>query len=198
MIVELGRFPNALNLRRVLLSQAQVSREAARHADAAALHLTERFSGRAELYRDLLKASRDIGGCVGGGGQAAVESQNAAARLQGAHIGTAGGSSLSELDRLMTSADARIGVTIEHGFAEKLYFVSVRFPRLADHPVGGVFPTRERWMPVTSETQTDLLPLARQNLGHPTATTGGGASSVARPQDPPASSPHINVGSARR
>ena len=73
----------------------------------------------------------------------------------------------------MTSTDARIAVTIEHGFAEQLYFVSVRFPRLADHQVAGVFPARELWMPVTSEIQTDLLPLVgrlRPMVAAPSAT----------------------------
>ena len=86
MLVELGRFPNALNLRRVLLSQAQASHEAARHAKAAAPDLVERFSERVRLYRDLVAASRDVGGLVGGGGQAVVDSQNAVARLQRAEL----------------------------------------------------------------------------------------------------------------
>ena len=52
LLVELGRLPNALNLRRVLHSQAQVSHEAARHAGLAAPDLVERFSERADAVPD--------------------------------------------------------------------------------------------------------------------------------------------------
>lgn len=192
LLVELGRLPNALNLRRVLVSQAQVSHEAARHAAAVAPDLVERFTERATLYRELVRASRDIGGLVGGGGQAVVESQNAAARLHRAEARPSEVDALRKVARLMTGTDARIGVTIEHGFAEQLYFVSVRFPRLADQQVGGVFPVRERWMPVTSDLQTDLLPLARSRLGpapyRSTMPTGRPLADNSRPIQLPARS----------
>jgi len=43
MLVDLARFPTALNLRRILRSQADMSHEAARHAASAAPELVERF-----------------------------------------------------------------------------------------------------------------------------------------------------------
>lgn len=120
------------------------------------------------LYRDLVRASRDVGGLVGGGGYAAVESQNAAARLQRTPVGASVvGESLHELDRLCTRTDAQIAATIEHGFNEKLYFVSVNYPRLLDEQVNGVHPTRQRWMPVTSPVQSPLLGLVREQLRPP-------------------------------
>lgn len=165
LLVELGRFPDGLRLRRVLHSQAQVSHEAAKHAATAAPDLAERFSARALLYRDLVRASRDVGGLAGGGGQAAVESQNAASRLQQSHARLPESpEQLHHLARLMARTDARIATTVEHGFNERLYFVSVNYPRLTDESVRGVHPARQRWIPVTWPIQTDLIPLVREPL----------------------------------
>jgi hypothetical protein len=165
MLVNLSRFPNALNLRRVLHSQTQVSHEAARHATTAAPDLVDRFNDRATLYRELVRSSRDIGGLVGAGGYAVVESQNAASRLQRAPTtDLEPGESLHELARLFTRTDARIAATIEHGFNQKLYFVAVNYPRLIDDQVQGVHPTRQRWLPVTSPVQTPLLGWVRDQL----------------------------------
>ena len=176
MLVDLARFPNAMNLRRVLNSQAQVSHEAAIRADTAAPELFTAFSNRALLYRDLVRASRDVGGLAGGGGYAVVESQNAASRLQRTPpSSSAAGESLHELARLFTRTDARIAATIEHGFNDKLYFVSVNYPRLMDQQVHGIHPTRQRWRPVTSSIQTPILGLVREQLRPPS--------------DPPQSSP---------
>lgn len=165
MLIDLARVPNALNLRRVLHSQAQLSHEAARHAVAAAPDLVEKFTERIELYRELVRSSRDIGGLVGSGGYAVVESQNAASRLQRTPTGSTGaGGSLHELARLFTRTDARIAATIEHGFREKLYLVSVNYPRLMDEQIHGVHPTRQRWIPVTSSVQTPILGMVREQL----------------------------------
>lgn len=165
LLVELGRFPNALNLRRILVSQAQVANGASQQAAVAAPHLVERFAERARVYRDLVAASRNLGGLVGGGAQAAVESHNAAARLQELTLGSPRArEALEDLARIMTGTDVRIAATIERGFAENLYFVSVRIPRLDDRQVHGVFPVRHRWVPVRNEIQTDLLPLVRNEL----------------------------------
>jgi hypothetical protein len=65
---------------------------------------------------------------------------------------------------LFMHTDARIAPTIEHGFHEKLYFVPVKAPRIAERPINGVYQPRRRWMPVTPATQTDLLPIVREEL----------------------------------
>lgn len=168
MLVDLARFPNALNLRRVLHSQAQVSHEAAIRATTAAPELVTTFSNRALIYRDLLRASRDVGGLVGGGGYAVVESRNAASRLQRTRADARGAAeSLHELARLCTRTDARMAATVERGFHEKLYFVSEKVPQLTDEQVNGIHPTRQRWLPVTSPVQAPLLALVRDQLRLP-------------------------------
>jgi hypothetical protein len=163
--VELGRFPTALNLRRVLHSQAHVSHEAAKHAASAAPDLVERFSARASLYQELVRVSRNVGGLIGGGGEAVVESQNAAVRLQ--RVDKASPNTrelLHNLDRIMSRVDARITTTVERGFSEKLYFVPVNLPRLMDEQVNGLHAARQRWVPVSAHVQTPLLGLVREQL----------------------------------
>lgn len=167
-LVHLGQLPNALNLRRVLHSQAQVSQEAAKRAATAAPELLAGFSRRALLYRDLVAASRDLGGLVGGGSSAVVESQNAAARLHRCHPsrGDAGGP-LRDLHRLFTRTDARLAATIEQGVDERHYVVAVKHPRLAPEAVSGVHAAGERWTPVTSPGQSPLLGMVRERLRPP-------------------------------
>jgi len=160
MLVDLARFPTALNLRRIFQSQAEVAHEAARHAAPAAPELVERFIEREQTYKLLQKDSRNLGGLVGHGGVAAAESRIAEGRLKRTPVGDGDDApALRELDRLCTATDARIASTLEYGFEENLYFVSIKYPRLCDQTVNGVVQPRERWVPVTSPVQTDLLPI---------------------------------------
>jgi len=165
MLVDLTRFPTALNLRRILRSQADLAHEAARHAASAAPELVERFLDREHTYKLLQKSSRNLGGLVGNGGVAAAESQNAQGRFKRLPMsGVEDAPALHELAKLFRGTDARIASTIERGLDQKLYFVSVKYPRLGEQEVHGVAQPRERWIPVTSPVQTDLLPLVRARL----------------------------------
>lgn len=165
MLIDLARFPNALNLRRIFRSQVEVTHQAGRHAIAAAPSLVEPFLDREQTYAMLAKASRNLGGLIGQGCGAAVEGQNAARRLNYTPASDPGSApALRELARLFTRTDARIASTLEYGFEQKLYVVSIKYPRLDDHPVNGIVRQRERWVLVTSPVQTDLLPLARDRL----------------------------------
>ena len=164
-LVHLAAFPHALNLRRLLYAQAQISHGAAQLAARTAPELKASFSDRADVYRTLLAQSRSVGGLVGGGGPAVAESQNALSRLRHASCDDPDqGPSLHELRRMFICTDARLLATIERGFHDKLYAVPVKVPRIADLKIDGVFQARRRWIPVTSATQTDLLPTARGQL----------------------------------
>lgn len=164
-LVHLGEFPNALNLRRVLHSQARVSHEAARHTAIAAPDLFQGFAQRANLYHDLVAASRNLGGLAGGGGRAVVDSQVAAARLQRERPMPQGpGDPLLDLRRIFVRTDARIAATIERGVLEKLYLVAVSNGRLNEEPVNGFHPAQQHWIAVTSQVQAPLLALVREQL----------------------------------
>lgn len=173
MLVDLGRHPNALNLRRVLVAQAKLSEQAARHADVAAPRLAAVFRDRAELYKDLVNAGRDVGGPVGGGGYAVAQAQEAILRLQRIRpvADEENAKALRQLLSPFAKIDARISTTIERGFAEKLYAVPVTLRRLDESQVLGVHAAQQRWVPTVSRDQVPLLGLVREALRPATPAT---------------------------
>jgi hypothetical protein len=175
--------PTGMNLRRIIHSQIQVAHEAGRHAAHAAPELVEPFLARERTYKQLHIAGRSLGGLIGNGGQAAAESANAAERFRRAPMSTTDdAASLHELARLFTGTDARMAATIEHGCEEKLYFVSTSSPRLAD-VMDGIRPPAKHWVPATSSVQFDLVPIVRDRLRPPRATTPVRAESVVNRRD---------------
>lgn len=168
MLVHLARFPNSLNLRRVMDGQRILSHEAARRATNVAPALDEKWFGREQIYQKLIYETRNVGGLVGGGGYAAAEAAFAVGRLRNVHVHEiTTPEPLRDLDKLFTRADARIAAIIEQGVAERLYFVSVKVPRIVDESSHLVNPVRERYVPITSPIQTDLLEIARLGLRPP-------------------------------
>jgi hypothetical protein len=165
LLVGLGEFPNALNLRRIVHSQTHLSREAARRCPEVAPELIERFLEREQTYKVLLRKSRNFGGLVGNGGQAAADSKNAADRIQNVPVTDIDSADqVRHVDRLFQQTDARIAATIEHGINENLYFVSAKLPRVTAESVQGIQPVRERWIPVTSPVQGEIIGLVRDRL----------------------------------
>lgn len=164
LLVALSAFPDALNLRRILRTQAQAAHEAGRHAASAAPDLVARFLDRGQTYQLLLRNSRDLGGLVGDGGVAAAQSHSVQARLKRTPVDEAeAGPALRTLARYFSGTDARVASTLEYGLAEKLYFVFVESPRPSEEETQ-IIQQRLRWLPVTSPVQTDLVPLARGRL----------------------------------
>lgn len=166
LLVHLTHLPSAPNLRRVLLAQAQVSSEAARHSKIAAPELVPPFTERAVVYRQLVAQSRDLlGGLAGGGGLAVAESQNAVSRLRSAPSGVERDpATLVELRGLFSATDARLVTTIEQGLDERLYFVAIPVPQLTDWQIHGIYQPRTRWAPNSTHVQSELLPLVRSQL----------------------------------
>lgn len=79
-VVDLVHFPSALNLRHLLTAQADLSAQAAGLARAVGSPQTPVLEQRASLYRELVAASRSLGGQLGQGRNAALESAYAARR----------------------------------------------------------------------------------------------------------------------
>ena len=170
MLVHLGSFPNALNLRRVIDGQRILSHEAARHAPHVAPELIEGWLEREQTYQRLSLETRSLGGLIGDGGYAAAEAASAVGRLRRVHVDElTSADPLRDLDKLFTRTDARIAAIIEEGVAERLYFISVKVPRIVDGADHMVSPVRERYVPITSPVQTDLLAIVRHDL-RPVAT----------------------------
>lgn len=165
MLVHLGQFPNALNLRRVMDGQRILSHEGARRAPSVAPELIEKWLEREQTYKRLIDETRNVGGRVGSGGEAAAEAANAVSRLRRIHVEEIKGPEpLRDLDKLFTRTDGRLTAIIEQGVAERLYFVSVKAPRIVDGSVELVSPARERYAPIHSPAQTDLLAITRHQL----------------------------------
>ena len=165
LLVHLTHLPSAPNLRRVLLAQAHVSTEAARHAEIAAPELVPPFTERAVVYRQLVAQSRNLGGLAGDGGLAAAESHNAVSRLRSAPPGVASDPApLIELRALFSATDARLATTIEQGLDQRMYFVAVPVLRLSDQQVHGIYQPRTQWAPNSTRLPSGLLPLVRSQL----------------------------------
>lgn len=177
MLVHLSEFPTALNLRRVMDGQRILSHEAARRAPNVAPELIEKWLEREQIYKQLIDETRNVGGLVGHGGLAASEAANAVGRLRRIHVNDITlAEPLHHLDKLFTRTDARMAAIIEQGVAERLYFVSVKAPRIVDGSGQLVSPARERYVPIHSSVQTDLLAITRRQLRplpvSPRASTG--------------------------
>jgi hypothetical protein len=165
MLVHLIQFPNALNLRRVMDGQRILSHEAARRATNVAPELARKWVEREQTYTGLIDETRNVGGLVGNGGPAAAEAANAVGRLRQVHADEVTDAELlRDLDKLFNRTDARVAAIIEQGVAERLYFVSVKLPRAVDGTGRLVSPARERYVPINSPVQTELLAVTRQQL----------------------------------
>ena len=170
MLVHLGQFPNALNLRRVMDGQRILSHEAARRAPNVAPELIDRWLEREQTYKRLIDETRNVGGLVGHGGLAAAEAANAVGRLRRIHADEiTRPEPLHDLDKLFTRTDARLAAVIEQGVAERLYFVSVKAPRIVDSTGQLVSPACERYVPIHSLVHSELLATTRLQL-RPAAT----------------------------
>jgi len=168
MLVHLAQFPTALNLRRVLDGQRILSHEAARRAPNVAPELIEKWLEREQTYKRLIDETRDIGGLAGNGGSAAAEAANAVGRLRRIHVDEiTTAESLRNLDKLFSRTDARVAAIIEQGVAERLYFISVKVPRIVSSFGEVVSPIRERYVPITAPINTELIAIARRDLRPP-------------------------------
>ena len=164
-LVHLGKPPNALNLRRVLEGQRILSHEAARRAPEAAPELVEKWLKREQTYQALVDETRNVAGLVGDGGYAAGEAANAVGRIRHLHVNhITEPSPLHDLDKLFTRIDARVAYVIEEGVAENRYFVGVKVPRVVDTTDRLVSPLRQRYVPIKSPVQSDLLRIVRHDL----------------------------------
>jgi len=163
--VHLHTFLDACSLRVVLDSQRIVSRTAATLIEPTEPPLTARWRGREVTYGQLVNETRDLGGMLGHGGPAAGQGAVAASRVQRlAPDEFTAPMLVRQLDRLFDRIDDQVSRCIEHGAKERLYFLRVPFPRIDDTAPGFVKPTRERYIPITSPVQTDLIVIARSQL----------------------------------
>ena len=182
-VVHLGHFPSAWNLRHVMVAQAELAQRAAGFSRSVESSTTPAFEERARLYRDLVTASRTLGGEIGDGRFAALESANAARRMRSVVTpGTNVEEALGHLAHLGDRIDARISAAVEHGFREKLYFVAIKLPTPGTPGPGGIVRPAQKYIPVDSPAQSELLSIVRDRL---------------RPAPPVVAAPSDGVGERR-
>lgn len=170
LLTHLSEFPTALNLRRILDSQREISHLLASRAAASAPELAHEWTQRAERYTALQREARNIGGTVGSGGAAVAEAANAVSRLRGLpRTPRPTDRALTELGVLFAHIDQRVLGIVEHGAHEHLYFVRAKVPRIVESDGNLVHGVRERFMTLTTPIRSDLIRLARE-LPPPTRT----------------------------
>lgn len=168
LLMHLNRFPNALNFKRLLDSQRELSTLlAARVADAHP-ELSTAWRRRAATYQALHLEARNIAGNVGSGSRAVAEAANAISRLRRLPGDTSlSNRALGDVSGLFTAVDRRLADIFEHGARERLYFASTTLPRIVDNDGQLTHAVRTRYLPITSLVQTDLIRLVHEELRPP-------------------------------
>lgn len=172
-LVGLAEFPNAHNLRLVLDSQRVLSHEAALRVRTVAPADADKWRAREQIYTTLVHEFRDLGGILGRGGAAAAEGANSVSRLRRLRRDAFNATKPQRhLDRVFTQIDTRISDIVEQGTSGHLYFFRVRLPRVMDQSADLIKPARERYVPISSAVQTDLLNVVQTQLRpHPERAT---------------------------
>ena len=166
--VDLAHFPSALNLRHVLIGQAELSQRAAQVARATESPTASSFEERAGLYRQMVTASRTLGGEIGGGRLAAAESAAAARRIpSGLPAGGSTEEMLARLAHLNDRIDVKIATALEHGFRERLYLTAITLPAIGRPGQGGIARAARKYVGVDHDRPSELLQLARARLRPP-------------------------------
>ena len=168
LLVHLNQFPTAHNLRLILDSQRIVSHKAAATIGATLPALADKWNARATTFNTLLRETRNVRGLLGEGGPTAARGALVAARAQRLESADQGDKKvLHQLDRLFDRVDARLSEVIEHGVAERLYFLRVKLPRVTNESVGLVNTQRARYVPINSPAHSDLVDTVRTRLRPP-------------------------------
>jgi len=156
LLVGLRTSPTALNLRRIVDSQRQISH---RLADlTAGIHPTcaDRWLEREHTYAELTHQLRDIGGLTGGGGAAAGEGANAIDRLNALPDEvTPGGRLVVGFTTVFRAIDQRLAEVLESAMASNRVYERIRLNRL--NTEGALVHRRQtRYLPLTASTRRDL------------------------------------------
>ena len=161
--VALNHFPSAFHLRHVLVAQADLSQQSARLAKAVESSTAGAFQERTMLYRDLVVASRQVGGELGSGQFAAVESANAASRMAfGPADREQADQALAKLARLNERVDVKIAAAVEHGLREKLYLQAIKLPTLGRPGPAGIVRAAQKYVSVSGTTGSELFHLSER------------------------------------
>jgi hypothetical protein len=165
LLIHLTRFPHAHGLRLVIDSQRVLSHQLAVRVRADFPTISNRWAARAATYTRLAQECRNVAGLVGDGRNASAGGSILLSRLRNVPSSQPlAPEHAKSLMRLFNRIDARVSEIIEKGIAERLYFLRAKVPRLSNDATGMIRRVRQRYVPITSQVQTDLLRLARDEL----------------------------------
>ena len=120
---------------------------------------------RASTYAALHREARNLGGHVGDGEAAVAEAAHAITRLRRLPLDSQiSQRALRDLAILFDRVDERLAELFAQGAHERLYFVRTVLPRIDDRDGRITHRVRERFTPITSPVQTDLVRLVREQL----------------------------------
>jgi len=165
LLIHLTRFPDARGLRLVIDSQRVLSHELGVRVREDLPTIANRWAGRAATYTRLAQECRNVAGLLGDGRNASADGSILLSRLRKVpSTQPLAPEQAKSLARLFNRIDARVSEIIEKGIAERLYLLRVKVPRLSNDATGMIRRVRQRYVPITSQVQTDLLRLARDDL----------------------------------
>ena len=165
VLIHLGDFPSALNFRRLLDSQRELSTLLASRVATTDPEPSARWAQRASTYAALHREARNLGGHIGDGSAALAEAAHAITRLRSLPRGNQiSQRALRDLTILCHRVDERLADLFAQGAHERLYFVRTQLPRIDDLDGQITHRVRERFTPIISPVQTDLVHLVRERL----------------------------------
>lgn len=165
LLVRLASFPDAMNLRLVVDSQRLLSAGLVPYAQRIDPDLAGQWGARAETYSRIQRELRNIGGRLGNGTAAAGEAANAVSRLKALAPDTViEPRMLGGFQTLFRRVDARITDILESGVERGAFVKRVTVPRLVSGDGRLVHPVRERFVPVASAADLDVIRIAREHL----------------------------------
>lgn len=169
LAVDLQRPPPARPLRQILLAQLRMSAAAAHLAEATDNPTRQHWNARADIYRQLVDASRDVDGLVGARPFAASSAARSAALVAAATKGTSvRDGQLQALARVSQHVDIAVTAVIERGLSEKLYLIPTGEKQL-NRGARGIVRAEHTWRPADPEDHVLLRELARDRLRVPTS-----------------------------
>ena len=165
LLVALHRFPDALNLRRVLHAQSNALHDMTVLAEPQDPLLAHRWSASSRTYDRLVRQTRDLASLMGDGGAAATDAARAArAAREASRFAHPSSAQLERLDRLLANVDAQVMAILDHGVSRSLYTTRQPQPTLGERSHLGIVSLRGPYAPVRRIPDNELLATARSGL----------------------------------
>lgn len=165
LVIRMRTTPSVTNLRLVVDSQRLLSHHLAPLAARTSPAMADKWTDREQTYSLIQQQLRDISGLLGKGGLAAAEGANAVARLRALPADTiVEPRVLTGFHLLFNRLDDRIADVVETGIERGTFVQRVTLPRLVEGGGRLVQPVRERFVPVSTPTDLDVVSTVRERL----------------------------------